>query len=114
MAAPMTPSSFGRLAPAELAQLQWEADRMRAQATRIPGVTFQEWAAFADHMKEGMARYGIEATLDAQELEERPWLALGPHGHAPEPVSAAEAEEAARIAELRRGVELPPVWTVGC
>lgn len=105
---------IGAPPPDELAQLQWEADRMRAQATRIPGVTFQEWSAFADHMKEGMARHGIEATLDAEELQERPWLVLGPHGNPPEEPTVADVEEAASIAAERREVTLPTTWFVGC
>lgn len=100
--------------PQDLAQLQWEADRMRAQATRMPGVTFQEWAAFAEHMKESMGRHGIIATLDADQLEDEPWLVLGQHGRAPAPVDPAAVEEAARIAELRAKVRLPSAWCVGC
>ena len=38
--------------PEELLQLQWESDRIRAQATRPGGsVSFAEWAAYAEHMK---------------------------------------------------------------
>merc|ERR1719387_1029771 len=39
--------------PEELVQLQWESDRMRAQAMRAGhGVNFGEWAAFADQMRD--------------------------------------------------------------
>jgi len=94
--------------PEELAQLQWEADRMRAQATRVPGVTFQEWAAFAEHMREGMARHGIVATLDAEQLIEEPWLVLGVHGSPP--ADRGEKE----VVTLDAGTPLPPCYAVGC
>ncbi|CAJ1428059.1 unnamed protein product [Effrenium voratum] len=39
--------------PEELMQLQWESDRIRAQATRPSGgsVSFSEWASYAEDMK---------------------------------------------------------------
>eukprot|EP00931_Biecheleriopsis_adriatica_P116713 TRINITY_DN92321_c0_g1_i1.p1 TRINITY_DN92321_c0_g1~~TRINITY_DN92321_c0_g1_i1.p1 ORF type:complete len:419 (-),score=76.54 TRINITY_DN92321_c0_g1_i1:42-1262(-) len=58
-------------APQELVQLQWESDRIRAQATR-PGsgsVSFSDWAAYAEKMKERMGKYGIVETADAADLE---------------------------------------------
>lgn len=109
-----TADPTGEEPPSELAQLQWEADRMRAQATRSPGVTFQEWAAFAEHMKEGMGRHGIVATLDADELGDEPWRVLGEHGHAPPVVSAEEAQQIAWVEVLRSRVSLPGGWCIGC
>merc|ERR1740122_113634 len=57
--------------PQELWQLQWESDRIRERATR-PGrsVTFAEWAAFAEDMRERLARSGIAATADAASFQE--------------------------------------------
>lgn len=56
-------------APPEIAMLQWESDRMRGQATKAKqGVTFGEWAEFAEQMKQRMAKLGIEATMDSSEL----------------------------------------------
>lgn len=105
------PDATGAGAPEELSQLQWEADRMRAQATRVPGVTFQEWAAFAEHMKEGCARHGVVETLDAAQLIERPWLVLGPHGKPPT-LEADAAEEAALAAKPFK--PFPGMWSNGC
>ncbi|CAE8668101.1 unnamed protein product, partial [Polarella glacialis] len=53
---PVTPR-----APEELVQLQWESDRIRAQATRAGGtsVSFTEWAAYSEKMIERMAVYNI-------------------------------------------------------
>eukprot|EP00929_Paragymnodinium_shiwhaense_P072532 TRINITY_DN36819_c0_g1_i1.p1 TRINITY_DN36819_c0_g1~~TRINITY_DN36819_c0_g1_i1.p1 ORF type:complete len:383 (-),score=79.46 TRINITY_DN36819_c0_g1_i1:424-1572(-) len=52
-----------------LTQLQWEADRVRAQAMRKGhGVTYPEWAAFAEQMKQKMAPLGIKSTKDVSEL----------------------------------------------
>ncbi|CAE7430309.1 COMT, partial [Symbiodinium necroappetens] len=49
----VSPAGSWPTAPEELIQLQWESDRIRAQATR-PGsgsVSFDEWAKYATHMK---------------------------------------------------------------
>ncbi|CAE7764163.1 COMT, partial [Symbiodinium microadriaticum] len=49
----VSPAGNWPTAPEELIQLQWESDRIRAQATR-PGsgsVSFDEWAKYATHMK---------------------------------------------------------------
>lgn len=56
--------------PEELVQLQWESDRIRAQATRTGSgsVTFGEWSSYADKMKDRMAQYGIVETIDAEDL----------------------------------------------
>lgn len=57
--------------PPDLVQLQWESDRMRTQATRPgQGVTYTQWAAFAEHMKERFASLGIVATIDGSDLSE--------------------------------------------
>jgi len=57
--------------PEDLVQLQWESDRVRAQATRPgQGVSFAEWSSFADGMKERLRKWGIAATVDASSLEE--------------------------------------------
>jgi len=56
----------------ELAHLQWESDRMRSQATRMgQGVTYAEWADFAEHMKERLGRLGIVATVDSDDLRSK-------------------------------------------
>merc|ERR1712129_139939 len=48
--------------PAELVQLNAEADLMRKRAiTPGGGVTFTEWAAFAASMRQRLAAHGIEA-----------------------------------------------------
>jgi len=105
-----SPDPSGPDAPEELDQLQWEADRMRAQATRVPGVTFEEWAAFSDHMKEGMGRHGIIATLDAQQLVEEPELVLGPHGRAERQERRDMIAAAAELA-TKKGSALPEYIT---
>jgi len=56
--------------PADLVQLQWESDRIRALATRPgQGVTYAQWSEFAEQMKEKFATFGIEATVDGADLE---------------------------------------------
>lgn len=49
--------------PKELIQLEWESDRMRAQATG-QGVTYGEWDAFAEDMKARLKPFGIVATQE--------------------------------------------------
>eukprot|EP00927_Polykrikos_kofoidii_P060867 TRINITY_DN55772_c0_g1_i1.p1 TRINITY_DN55772_c0_g1~~TRINITY_DN55772_c0_g1_i1.p1 ORF type:complete len:496 (-),score=73.91 TRINITY_DN55772_c0_g1_i1:51-1499(-) len=67
---PITPDEPATDAESELAQLQWEADRMRAQATRKgQSVTYAEWSAFAEHMKERLATFGIRATSDSSQMK---------------------------------------------
>jgi len=69
--------------PQELWQLQWESDRIRERATR-PGrsVTFAEWAAFAEDMRERLARSGIAATADAASFQEEAASRLRSRGRA--------------------------------
>lgn len=45
--------------PALLRRLDWEADRIRWRAERRPGVDFQQWAAFAERMRQGLASVGV-------------------------------------------------------
>jgi len=45
--------------PPLLARLEWEADQIRWQAERRPGVTFQRWADFAARMKHALASVGV-------------------------------------------------------
>eukprot|EP00747_Dinoflagellata_sp_TGD_P223110 gnl/TRDRNA2_/TRDRNA2_94749_c0_seq2.p1 gnl/TRDRNA2_/TRDRNA2_94749_c0~~gnl/TRDRNA2_/TRDRNA2_94749_c0_seq2.p1 ORF type:complete len:369 (+),score=48.35 gnl/TRDRNA2_/TRDRNA2_94749_c0_seq2:51-1109(+) len=53
-------------APAEVTQLAWESDRIRDKATRSDGgVTYGEWAAFAQDFKQRLKPFGIQATTDA-------------------------------------------------
>lgn len=55
--------------PEELVQMQWESDRIRSKATRAGhGVSFQEWAAYAEQVKQRLDKYGIEATIDSADL----------------------------------------------
>eukprot|EP00913_Durusdinium_trenchii_P013297 g12480.t1 len=59
--------------PEELIQLQWESDRIRAQATR-PGrgsVSFAEWASYAEGMKACAALDGYLATVRVYEASLR-------------------------------------------
>lgn len=55
--------------PPSLLVLHREADRMRVRASKDAGgsVTFAEWAAFADMMRERLAKEGIVATDFADE-----------------------------------------------
>ena len=55
--------------PEELVQLQWESDRMRAQAIR-GAVNFGEWATFAEQMRQRMAPWNIAATVDGTTLDD--------------------------------------------
>jgi len=48
--------------PRGLQRLEWEADKMRAQAEQVPGVSFAAWADFATQMSKGLASVGITAT----------------------------------------------------
>merc|ERR1712224_257046 len=55
--------------PPELVQLQWESDRIRALATRPgQGVTYAQWSAFAEDMKEKFAALGNKDTIDGDDL----------------------------------------------
>jgi len=59
--------------PEDLAQLQWEADRIRARATRAgQGVSYAEWAAYSRNMKERLATHCIAATVDARDFRTLP------------------------------------------
>ena len=51
--------------PAEIIQLEWETDRMRAQASNEGGVKYGEWAAFAEDVKARLKPFGIVATQEA-------------------------------------------------
>jgi len=45
--------------PQELCRLEWEADQMRGQADRRPGIGFEAWARFSKRMRASMEELGI-------------------------------------------------------
>lgn len=59
----------------DLVQLQWESDRVRAQATRPGGhsVTYEEWSDFVADMKARLAVVGIAATVKGAEMGAAPF-----------------------------------------
>lgn len=105
------PDPSGEEVPDELEQLQWESDRMRAQATRVPGVTFQEWAEFAQHMRDVMGKHGIVETVDAEVLTNEPWRVLGRSGPPP---GVLWDEEKQPPPGSRERAPLPEPWGAGC
>lgn len=119
--------------PAELVQLQWESDRMRAQAMRQGhGVKFEEWSSFAEQMRARMEPHGIAATIDGLDLTDKDELVPRSPEHRPPPPPsgwnwAAEARAQAQEADARshgeshaqelraaEGVTGPVFTTAGC
>eukprot|EP00747_Dinoflagellata_sp_TGD_P169728 gnl/TRDRNA2_/TRDRNA2_199494_c0_seq1.p1 gnl/TRDRNA2_/TRDRNA2_199494_c0~~gnl/TRDRNA2_/TRDRNA2_199494_c0_seq1.p1 ORF type:complete len:475 (+),score=57.73 gnl/TRDRNA2_/TRDRNA2_199494_c0_seq1:124-1548(+) len=55
--------------PGDLIQASWESDKVRLQSLSPgQGVSFREWAAFANEMKQRYKPFGIKSTTDARDV----------------------------------------------